>query len=775
MPSKSSSGKTRRITTTTKEGEDFIPQTIQPRKVTRYATVGSSTIINEKGEILDDILSYRKIRGPIRRTAGIFSEALGGADIEDSQNLQSYNFEFPNDAMELPQSRREEIRYYRIAYDRDPVVGRAIDLSVELPLSKLILEKPKCSSPRFADFVFDWYQGWVNETNLFRELLNGTREYFLIGEGFFFIEYLEGLDKHPLCPVAKRQLDRKERMKGPSPEGNDPVNGLDELTIYQWSSPKKTSAWIKKAQELRLIDKTAASTFSFATAMASLQKDITRHATKLASMKTAAPDDAPEVEDDTPPDPLMMSPLESIKQMRGDDAPEEGDAPPEGDLGAGEPPPLDGGGMIPPMGGGGGGGFMGDPEEGQPVVESQHVINLRRYLRLLDRKKSLLEELRGIREEQKIEFELFGHVCNKDFWGPDRVVLIPPDVVEIRRDKRFNSEPTICYRPSAVQKQAYLEDKNLSREDKEMLEQENIVPLNDDPNDGSYVIQFARRKAPFEDHGRSILQRCLRTIIYRDKLRQAQNTLVSRHMTPITLVIAPDVSVQELAALRVHIDEAKHDPDYSIVINYQATWQEIGVDGRLLALESEWATTSAELAVGMGFTPEILTGEGFFSGDRIRLELLNTTYLQFRDILQELVETQIFRPIAMRKGFYEIDDYGNPRWIYPKLSFTRLALRDQGDVYDMLFNLYAKGSLPVDIIYEFLNLDPETCKRKLEEDLMTVKDSKFNQVLDALYSSGLAEQILKTTDAKDKVAKSLQLKKQDVEDLTSPEGTGEGV
>ena len=41
------------------------------------------------------------------------------------------------------------------------------------------------------------------------------------------------------------------------------------------------------------------------------------------------------------------------------------------------------------------------------------------------------------------------------------------------------------------------------------------------------------------------------------------------------------------------IDEAKHDPDYSIVINYQATWQEIGVDGRLLALESAWATTSA--------------------------------------------------------------------------------------------------------------------------------------------------------------------------------------
>ena len=778
MPSKNP--RSRRITVTTKEGEDRTPQTIQPRKVNRYATIGSSSVINEKGEILDDIVGYRRLRGRIVRNAGLFSDAIGGADIEDSQNLQSYNFEFPNDAMELPQSRREEIRYYRIAYDRDPIVGRAIDLSVELPLSKLILEKPKCSSPRFADFVFDWFQGWVNDTNLFRELLNGTREYFLIGESFFFIEHLNGLDKFPLCPVAKRQLDRKERMRGPTPETNNPSNGLDELTIYQWSSPKKAASLIQEARELHLIEKSA-SEIDFSS-LGTLKKDITRHASKLASLvKTAAPEDPPAGADDAPPDPLMASPLESIRQMRGD-APEEGDPGEggEGDLGEGmdAPPPMDGGGggMLPPMGGGGGGGLMGGgPEDGQPEVESQHVINLRRYLRLLERKKSLLEELKSLKEEHKIEFELFGHVCNKDFWGPDRIVLIPPDVVEIRRDKRFNSEPTICYRPSAVQKQAYLEDKNISQEDREMLEQDNIVPLNDDPNGGSYIIQFARRKAPFEDHGRSILQRCLRTIIYRDKLRQAQNTLVSRHMTPITLVIAPDVSVQELAALRVHIDEAKHDPDYSIVINYAATWQEIGVDGRLLALESEWATTSAELAVGMGFTPEILTGEGFFSGDRIRLELLNTTYLQFRDILQDLVETQIFRPISMRKGFYEIDDYGNPRWIYPKLSFTRLALRDQGDVYDMLFNLYAKGSLPVDIIYEFLNLDPETCKRKLEEDLLTVKDSKFNQVLDALYSSDMISQILKTTDAVDKVSKSLQLKKQDIDDMTSPEGTGEGV
>ena len=110
----------------------------------------------------------------------------------------------------------------------------------------------------------------------------------------------------------------------------------------------------------------------------------------------------------------------------------------------------------------------------------------------------------------------------------------------------------------------------------------------------------------------------------------------------------------------------------------------------------------------------------------------------------------------------------------PKLNFTRLALRDQGDVYDMLFNLYSKGSLPVDIIYEFLNIDPETCKRKLEEDMLTVKDSKFNQILDALYAA-LPEMIIKTTDVSDKIIKSLGLRVKDESEEDGPEGTGEGV
>jgi len=129
----------------------------------------------------------------------------------------------------------------------------------------------------------------------------------------------------------------------------------------------------------------------------------------------------------------------------------------------------------------------------------------------------------------------------------------------------------------------------------------------------------------------------------------------------------------------------------------------------------------------------------------------------------------------MKKGFYEMDKYGRPRWIYPKVTFSRMALRDSGDLYDMLFNLYSKGSLPVDIIYEFLNLDPEDCERKLEDAMFTVKDSKFNELLSNIYNS-VGDWLMQNTDLGKRITKGLDLNEVEAEgEDEGPEGSGEGM
>jgi hypothetical protein len=38
--------------------------------------------------------------------------------------------------------------------------------------------------------------------------------------------------------------------------------------------------------------------------------------------------------------------------------------------------------------------------------------------------------------------------------------------------------------------------------------------------------------------------------------------------------IAPTFSASEIMALRAHIDEAKNDPDYDVVISYEYRWDD---------------------------------------------------------------------------------------------------------------------------------------------------------------------------------------------------------
>jgi len=859
-----------------RNGSVKVGKTTEVRKVAKdangreYASAGRYTTY-ENGTIRDDVAYRNKLRSlrgladsflggdetfqSGKMAAGIFGDGgLGYADIADSNNIGYYSYEFPVDALELPASRAEELRFFRLAYDRDPIVGRAIDLHTELPLSKMELSKPKSSSEEYADYVYDEFQRFVQSTKLFQVLIDAVREYWTIGETFLFIE--KPADIEP-CKEAQKQLEKGKKGDASEPskeaEFNTPLGGTSDR-IIEYLEPSKRSSWAaKRGAEIDMI-KAAGLGFDFDEDIAPVADVIkskraalnakTRKYAKAAGVpaKTLAKvimaadgggTDALDrmaalaratlakvigrvIPDDTLNAPIQQTAgFEKTAQPPGVIEPgAAAPAAPVGDAGAGAPPgtegadptvpgaegavpgaegaPLgdaglgdvEGGGM--PMGGGGGMGGAGIPADmageaqnavamGASITAQRELMEMKHLLKLLEKKRELLEELKEIRDKKREELELFSHVTNKDYDGPTKIQILPPEQMEIANEGQMDDGPTIYYKPPEEQKQAYLEDPDVPSEVKEKIQTEGKIPLNQDPMKGSYVIHLARKKSGYELHGRSILQRCIRTVIYREKLRQVQSTLASRNMTPKTMVIAPGIPTSEVMALRAHIDEAKADPDYSVVLNYEARWDEIGSEGRLLVLDGEYQHTNSDLAIGLGLSPEILIGEGMYSGNRIQLEIMNVSYLQFRDLITGIVEDQVFKPIAMEKGFYEMDKYGRPRWIFPKVSFSRMALRDSGDLYDMLFNLYSKGSLPVDIIYEFLNLDPEDCECKLEDALFTVKDSKFNEMLSNLYGS-VGEWMMANTDLGKKLTKGLGLNEVDhTEDQEGPEGSGEGM
>lgn len=368
-------------------------------------------------------------------------------------------------------------------------------------------------------------------------------------------------------------------------------------------------------------------------------------------------------------------------------------------------------------------------------------------------------------DKEDLEFEHYA----KNYQGWSRLTILPIDKVKVStfsftdkvRVELIPSDRDRALIQKALGGDTVAEEMvdEIPEEVRQHISDGKMIPLGTDPDEGSFVYVLSGRKGADQELGQSILDRCLRTLYFREKLRQAQTSIASRAMTPKRIVWAEGLSDTDVEALREQVDLALVDPDYSIVTNYEVHWEEMGARDRLLDLQGEYEQTERRLLTGLGVTESLMSGESLYSGDRLKLEVINNRYLLYREVLQEYVEEYLFKPVAKRKGFVEQDKWGNEVILYPKLSFTRLPLRDSQDTFDAMYNLYQKGSLSVDIILEMLNIDPNDTRLKIERDVLTVNDATFNEVLRSLYAE-VGRVLAEKTDVLPRIAKYLKLEMQ---------------
>ena len=355
----------------------------------------------------------------------------------------------------------------------------------------------------------------------------------------------------------------------------------------------------------------------------------------------------------------------------------------------------------------------------------------------------------------------------KNYKGWSALRVLPPEQVEMESFP-FTDEKLMYLKPDSdtqrVVTQAQSGDPYAQRVVDSMpqdvvaaIKRGGKIPLNTDPDAGSFVCYLARKKSQYEPRGHSILQRCMRVLVHRDKLRQSQASIASRHMTPIRLIWAENASVEDVEELRDQVDMALMDPDYSIVTNFQVNWEEMGSDQRLLDLSSEYDQSDKQLYAGLGVTESLLSGESSYSGDRINLEVINTRYMLLRELVQTLVEDNFLAPMCRRMGFIEIDEDGDEIVIFPRLSFTRLALRDNQDVFDALFSLYQKGSLPIAVILDLLNIDPVATAEALHKDQWTINDSQANEMMRTIWGDA-GTKLAENSNVIELIAKNLGVK-----------------
>lgn len=142
-----------------------------------------------------------------------------------------------------------------------------------------------------------------------------------------------------------------------------------------------------------------------------------------------------------------------------------------------------------------------------------------------------------------------------------------------------------------------------------------------------------------------------------------------------------------------------------------------------------------------------------------------------RELIKSYIEKKLFIPVCEAHGWYETGKSGIKKYLYPQLGFNRLTIRDNTEVFDSLFQLYQKGSLPVDIIYELFNLNVDEINAKLRSQLFTVKDATSNRMSEEVNAE-VGRKLVDLTDIVPRVAKYLGLKMKSIEEQQQAQGMG---
>jgi hypothetical protein len=223
------------------------------------------------------------------------------------------------------------------------------------------------------------------------------------------------------------------------------------------------------------------------------------------------------------------------------------------------------------------------------------------------------------------------------------------------------------------------------------------------------------------------------------------------------VVTAVDLGDAQLNYLIAEVQKMIEDPSYAVVANYQIEWQEVNTSFKdeLNQLKDATDNLKGLIALGLGCPDSLLSGESQYTGDNIKVEVLNTQYFSFKIKFQNIIEDCLIKPIALRKGFVGLDSWGNLRLYYPKLTFSLLNLRSQ-EYFEMLMNLYNKGSLNVDVIYDLLNLDGDGITHSLKQDLWTLKNDKFNAIIEDILHN-IADQMVQDSDVAQRILDGLGL------------------
>ena len=115
-----------------------------------------------------------------------------------------------------------------------------------------------------------------------------------------------------------------------------------------------------------------------------------------------------------------------------------------------------------------------------------------------------------------------------------------------------------------------------------------------------------------------------------------------------------------------------------------------------MQLTNEFEIISQEILDGLGVNKVLLNGEGpTYSSAAIGVEVMIDKLDAWRSELSEWVEQKIYLPIAKMQGFIEKNEWGEKEYVYPRIKWDIMHLRDMQQMRTFMLQLHEKRELLV--------------------------------------------------------------------------------
>lgn len=239
--------------------------------------------------------------------------------------------------------------------------------------------------------------------------------------------------------------------------------------------------------------------------------------------------------------------------------------------------------------------------------------------------------------------------------------------------------------------------------------------------------------------------RCFKALIYKDKLRSAQDAIANRHIFPIRLAKLgtpgePYPTDEDLDRFRDLLMMADDDPYNFIIYHYGVQMDYIGSSGKILPLNSEFDFVQKELMAGLNINEAMINGQGPQGGGDVG-NALGKRYMSYRYKLERFIINKIYKPIAEMQGFFKpnpalktsqahlsdrrkliLAHKGEMELVIPKIRWSQQNLTHDQSAVNLLQTLQSKKLVSTRTVLNIIGLNPEVEKTNLEGERGTVFD-----------------------------------------------------